>query len=435
MVQGRRSAGDARRERRRHLPGAHVGILDWAFGEYRIQLRDRPTVGSTGISVRESAIAAGANQLSVATFNVENLERRRARREVQRARGDDRQQPRGAGHRRPRGDPGQQRRRRRQREPVVDANVTLDRLVAAIVAAGGPTYQCRQINPVAHQDGGEPGGNIRVGFLFRTDRGLAFVDRPGGDSTTAVSVVSSPQGPVLSASPGRIAPTSSAWASSRKPLVGEFNYNGHKLFVIVNHFNSKGGDQLLFGPWQPPTFTLGGAAEPAGDARRRLRRATSLRPTRRRTWRSWATSTTSSSPNPMNILKAAGLKALIETLPLNERYSYNFDGNAQALDHILVSGNLFDHAAAAAGYDIVHVNAGFLDQISDHDPQLVRLTMPTPSLSATRSPAANAAGWNNSAVTVGFALHRSAVGDPRLLPGVGDARLPRVRTSRSRARS
>jgi hypothetical protein len=105
----------------------------------------------------------------------------------------------------------------------------------------------------------------------------------------------------------------------------------------------------------------------------------------------------------MNILKAAGLKALIETLPPNERYSYNFDGNAQALDHILVSGNLLDHAAAAAGYDIVHVNAGFLDQISDHDPQLVRLTMPKPALSASRTPGANAAGWNNSAVTVGFA--------------------------------
>jgi len=26
---------------------------------------------------------------------------------------------------------------------------------------------------------GAPGGNIRVGYIFRTDRGLAFVDRPG----------------------------------------------------------------------------------------------------------------------------------------------------------------------------------------------------------------------------------------------------------------
>ena len=72
----------------------------------------------------------------------------------------------------------------------------------------------------------------------------------------------------------------------------------------------------------------------------------------------------------------AGLTAMIETLPPNERYSYVFEGNSQVLDHIMVSGNLLNHAAAAAGYDIVHVNSEFIDQASDHDPQLVRLTMP-----------------------------------------------------------
>ena len=62
---------------------------------------------------------------------------------------------------------------------VTDASLTFQQLIAAIQAAGGPTYQFRQIDPVDDQDGGEPGGNIRVGFLYRTDRGLAFVDRPG----------------------------------------------------------------------------------------------------------------------------------------------------------------------------------------------------------------------------------------------------------------
>ena len=57
-------------------------------------------------------------------------------------------------------------------------------------------------------------------------------------------------------------------------------------------------------------------------------------------------------------------------MPPAERYSYVFDGNSQALDHIMVSGNL-RNAAAAAGYDILHVNSEFIDQISDHDPQLV----------------------------------------------------------------
>ena len=41
----------------------------------------------------------------------------------------------------------------------------------------------------------------------------------------------------------------------------------------------------------------------------------------------------------------------------------------------MVSGSLLTNAAAAAGYDILHVNSEFIDQISDHDPQLVRLTL------------------------------------------------------------
>ena len=43
--------------------------------------------------------------------------------------------------------------------------------------AGGPAYEWRQIDPVDGAEGGQPGGNIRVAFLFRTDRGLKFVDR------------------------------------------------------------------------------------------------------------------------------------------------------------------------------------------------------------------------------------------------------------------
>jgi predicted extracellular nuclease len=104
---------------------------------------------------------------------------------------------------------------------TTDAAVTWNTLVAAIQAAGGPVYDYRQIDPLNNQDGGAPGGNIRVGFLFRTDRGLTFVDRPGGDSTTATSVVNTPSGPRLPFSPGRIDPNTrpsstrgSRWSAS-----------------------------------------------------------------------------------------------------------------------------------------------------------------------------------------------------------------------------
>ena len=61
--------------------------------------------------------------------------------------------------------------------------------------------------------------------------------------------------PELSSSPGRIDPTNTAFNASRKPLAGEFTFNGHRLFVIANHFNSKGGDNPLFGRFQPPVFS------------------------------------------------------------------------------------------------------------------------------------------------------------------------------------
>lgn len=72
---------------------------------------------------------------------------------------------------------------------TTNADQTLNTLVSAIQAAGGPTYQYRYISPVNNQDGGEPGGNIRVAFLYRTDRGLEFVAGTQGGATQANSVV------------------------------------------------------------------------------------------------------------------------------------------------------------------------------------------------------------------------------------------------------
>ena len=54
--------------------------------------------------------------------------------------------------------------------------------------------------------------------------------------------------------------------------------------------------------------------------------------------------------------------------PLAERYTYVYEGNSQVLDHILTSASL-----TGREYDIVHVNSEFATQVSDHDPQVVRL--------------------------------------------------------------
>ncbi len=252
---------------------------------------------------------------------------------------------------------------------VVDANVTFNRLISAIQAAGGPGYQFRSINPVDDQDGGEPGGNIRVGFLFNPAR-VTFVDRPGGSSTSTTTVVGGAQGPALSTSPGRLDPLNPAFTRSRKPLVGEFLFDGHTLFIIANHFKSKGGDQPLFGHHQPP-------ARPSEVQRQQQAQVMS----------DFVQTILARDPNAnvvvlgdlndfefsgtLSLLKSARLTDLVETLPPEERYTYVFEGNSQVLDHILVSPNLVQNAAVE--YDMVHVNAEFAEQVSDHDPEVARI--------------------------------------------------------------
>jgi hypothetical protein len=42
------------------------------------------------------------------------------------------------------------------------------------------------------------------------------------------------------------------WNASRKPLVGQFEFNGKDVFVIANHFDAKLGDQSQDGRFQFP---------------------------------------------------------------------------------------------------------------------------------------------------------------------------------------
>ena len=169
--------------------------------------------------------------------------------------------------------------------------------------------------------------------------------------------------------------------------------------MIANHFNSKGGDDPLYGKFQPPVFS---------SEVQRHKQAHEVA--------DFVAKITAADPNAnvvvlgdindfqfsetVTILETAGLHDLVKSLPVNEQYTYDFDGNSQAIDHTLLGGNLFDHASFA--YDAVHVNAEFADKASDHDPQVVLLTMPRPTISAARTPAANAAGWNSTDVTVSF---------------------------------
>jgi predicted extracellular nuclease len=349
-----------------------VGPLDYSFSNYKIQATRTPTFVPGGL-VRETTDAPSVDQVSFGTFNVENLAGTDPQAKydhlaeliVDNLRGPDilgieevQDNDGVAGG---------------TESTVVDAGVAWTRLIAAIQAADGPLYQYRQIDPVDDQDGGAPGGNIRVGFLFRTDRGVSFVDRPGGSPTTETTVVGKKSKPELSASPGRIGTQSAAFADTRKSLAAEFSVRGKTVFAIVNHFSSKSEDQPLFGPAQPPTRVSEVARHRQAQVVNAFVDAILARDDK-------ASIVVLGDINDFefsettSILEGGVLTSLVKTLPPNERYSYVFEGNSQVLDQILLSDRLMQQPYRPA-YDVVHLNSEFADaiQASDHEPSVVRL--------------------------------------------------------------
>ena len=266
---------------------------------------------------------------------------------------------------------------------VVAADRTLAVLTGAITAAGGPRYQWREIDPADDQDGGQPGGNIRTVLLFNPDR-VAFVDRgdPGVDRTrTATAVTGRVGDPRLTLSPGRIDPGNPAWNSSRKPLVAEFRFQGRPVFVIANHFDSKGGDQSADGRFQYPARS----SEVQRRAQAPLVHSFVLSILARNLF---AQTVVLGDLNDFQFSPALAtvrtgradgrgfpaLVDLIDTLPANRRYTYVYQGVSQVLDHILLTPGSF--LTGSVQYEVVHLNSEFAAQTSDHDPQVVRLFGP-----------------------------------------------------------
>ena len=334
-----------------------TGVVDYSFGNYEVIATEIPTLTPNSQSLpRETTnLVASADQLTIASYNVENLDPNDndgdrdiaegkfdsiaaqivnnlgspdiiALQEIQDNSGS--------------ADNG-----------VVNANQTYQTLINRITAAGGPTYQFTDLAPANNQDGGQPGGNIRVGYLYNPNR-VTLV--PNSVSRIGVGNVD--------------------FNDSRKSLVAKFTFNGEEITLVNNHFASKGGSSPLFGLAQPPIN--GNVQQREGQARE---------------VNNFVDGILATDPNakvvvlgdlnefefftPLTVLKGGNapvLTNLTETLPKNQRYTYNFQGNAQALDHILVSNNL----TTATEYDVVHINSEYSQQASDHDPMVARLRVP-----------------------------------------------------------
>lgn len=329
--------------------GDVTGVVSYSFGNYEVLPTVAPTVTPGNLVSETTQLVGTSNQLTIASYNVLNLDPNDGDGSTDIANSqferigtqiaNNLQAPDIIALQEIQDNNGS------TNDGVVSASDTYQTLINEISAAGGPLYEFFEIPPENNQDGGQPGGNIRVGYLYRSDRVTI-------DTNSAV----------------RIGEGNSAFDSSRKSLAVNFMFNGQEVTVINNHFASKGGSDPLFGSVQPPTNAQVEQREGQAQA-----------------VNAFVDNLLTQDPNtnvvvlgdfnefeffsPMEILEGDELTNLTSTLPENERYSFIFEGNSQQLDHILISDNLIN----GAEYDVVHTNTGFADSASDHDPVLTRL--------------------------------------------------------------
>ncbi|MFL6844128.1 MAG: cadherin domain-containing protein [Allosphingosinicella sp.] len=318
-----------------------TGIMNYAFNSYEVLVTEAVTVTQDFTMPRETTTLDGdRDHLTIASYNVENFSPEDgpakynllasnivynlsapdiiALQEVQDANGLNGSDP-------------------------LSGVETAKLLIDAIVALGGPHYVYVEIAPAtANSTGGEPNGNIRPGFLYNPDRVSYIVG--------SAMIIDAP-----------------AFNGSRKPLVGDFTFNGETLRLIDVHLTSRLGSDSLEGANQP--------ANDAGDAARTAQGQAVA---------AYVNSALATDPSlklgvmgdfngfyfegAVGAIEATGLTDLHRLNPPEERYSYIFDGNLQAIDHMIVSGGLL----SGAKFDVVHINAEqpVDTRATDHDPIL-----------------------------------------------------------------
>ncbi|RYF24340.1 MAG: hypothetical protein EOO77_00120 [Oxalobacteraceae bacterium] len=254
----------------------------------------------------------------------------------------------------------------------LSGTATAQSIIDAIVAAGGPRYRYTEVEPSGpNTTGGEPGGNIRNGYLYNPDR-VSLVDG-------SVRLIED-----------------QAFTGSRRPLVATFGFNGEEVTVVNAHSTSRGGSDTLFGANQPPAQAGDGSRTAQANAIKSyidtLQAAdVNVHVTTLGDFNGYYYETALS-----RLTDDGRLTNLYTLLPVEERYSYLFEGYLQAFDNIIVSNNLLDGAA----FDVVHYNAEQPDsiRITDHDQALAKLYIPRANTAPTNLTISNSSVAENLAV-------------------------------------
>ncbi|OJX41406.1 MAG: hypothetical protein BGO78_01355 [Chloroflexi bacterium 44-23] len=349
------------------FPEPIVGIMDYSFGNFKLLPLKKMAVDYQNLPPSVTT-PPKSNQLAIATFNVENLsavdsdhrfERLAeiivvslnapdiiALQEVQDNNGllDDNE---------------------------TSAGLTFKKISDFVIKAGGPAYNYIEIEPERNKDGGQPGGNIRVGFLYRTDRGLEIIRRPSRNKNEAAKFELIEGEMHLTANPARVDPLNYVFVNSRKPLIAEFMYNEKTFFIINSHWNSKSGDTPLFGNVQPAILN-------SENQRKGQAKAVAELVRQALEYDSGANIIVLGDLNdfyfsaPSKELSKIGMISFLINLPIYDRYTYNYEGNSQNLDNVFITPHINTWEPQI---EIAHVNSeyAYRESFSDHDPIYILL--------------------------------------------------------------
>mmetsp|Transcript_9666 Transcript_9666/g.19725 ORF Transcript_9666/g.19725 Transcript_9666/m.19725 type:complete len:944 (-) Transcript_9666:329-3160(-) len=238
---------------------------------------------------------------------------------------------------------------------VTSASITLNMIKEAVIAAGGPSYSAIDNTFIGDDtNGGQPGGNIRVAYLYDSSR-LSLVTGSLGSIVSAQDQQSNPGNPFY---------------NSRLPLTGQFVFlPTNTVFDAVDvHFGSKGGSAPLFGQLQSfelrqEESSVNGGVDKRDAQAQAVADYVSSHPNRKFIVAGDCNEFTFVSP--VGSILGGVLDLLTLKISEKERFSYSFQGNAQQIDHAFVSSSLY----ANSSIEVAHVNSEFssADPMSDHD--------------------------------------------------------------------
>lgn len=212
---------------------------------------------------------------------------------------------------------------------VVDATDTYKQLAKDILFLGGPRYAWADIPPEVGEDGGQPGGNIRNGFLYNPSR-VTIED----------------------GSLRRLGVESECYDGSRKPLMARFKIlsSGASLDVVNVHLASKRHQKSIFSPEQPGVDSR----EPVRVAQAQLIHQTLEDRTDSADY--YVTGDFNDFEFSATLRALCGEDGfnMVESLAPDERYDYNHRGQLQVLMHGVVARSAYDEGRVR--YQILHGN-------------------------------------------------------------------------------